>query len=494
MRFTLIALCVGFLSLLLAQTSASLQSRVLPHTSTPQKLSPAGDLVSATRLDSARASGAGSSAQLSPVDPARWMDQYKIYTSLKPLNQLVIPQTHDSGTYSLISTYNRPTNDPFAPDVDSEFTKIGSFSNIAEGWSKAQEKTVYQQLKDGIRSLDLRPCMEKNGTLRVCHGLYGPTLSEILKDIRKFADEYPNEIVIIAVGGFSQTKYGDMSAQNIQRVKDLINAELGPRLVNHNLVTPTTPIHEIWFYNRGKSLIAVFDHDNSSGFWGKDKKSGSWKDVPGLWNKDVKKSILQESLNTAPADRLFYFSGPATPDANMIGLAFLPNNPKNLVDVAAVTNPVIQGWLKNEWAKKRVNIISADFYNRSCLVNLALHLNGIPQASLEGCNIGDNGAWSSWRDSKPCPAGFRDDGAYCAKPTTYGRGAGYPWQFGDPLNDSGMFKRCGDANGGSGNCEKYDLIVYPKCKPGYSADGCCLCRYSAPCPSGMTDIGVSCKK
>ena len=25
-----------------------------------------------------------------------------------------------------------------------------------------------------------------------------------------------------------------------------------------------------------------------------------------------------------------------------------------------------------------------------------------------------------------CPAGFRDDGAYCAKPPPYGRGAGYP--------------------------------------------------------------------
>lgn len=61
-----------------------------------------------------------------------------------------------------------------------------------------------------------------------------------------------------------------------------------------------------------------------------------------------------------------------------------------------------------------------------------------------------------------CKAGWRDDGLFCRK-TEYGRGAGYPWKFGDPLNDSRMFRRCEAANG-RGKCEKYGLIVYPKCK------------------------------
>jgi hypothetical protein len=93
-----------------------------------------------------------------------------------------------------------------------------------------------------------------------------------------------------------------------------------------------------------------------------------------------------------------------------------------------------------------------------------------------------------------CPSGFRDDGAFCAKPAPYGRGAGYPWQFGDPIfsnTDSGQFARC-ERDNGAGNCEKNGLVVYPKCKPGYFAVGCCVC--SPVCPSGMTDIGVSCTK
>lgn len=75
-----------------------------------------------------------------------------------------------------------------------------------------------------------------------------------------------------------------------------------------------------------------------------------------------------------------------------------------------------------------------------------------------------------------CKQGWRDDGLFC-RLAEYGRGTGYLWIIGDGLDDSGMFQRCEDDHG-KGNCEKNGLIVYPKCKPGYSAFGCCICRPS----------------
>lgn len=90
-----------------------------------------------------------------------------------------------------------------------------------------------------------------------------------------------------------------------------------------------------------------------------------------------------------------------------------------------------------------------------------------------------------------CPSGFRDDGTFCAKPASYGRGAGFPWKFGDATNDKGMFSRC-EQKHGKGNCEKHLAIVYPKCRSGFNNAGCCVC--SPICPGGMTDIGVSCTK
>jgi len=90
-----------------------------------------------------------------------------------------------------------------------------------------------------------------------------------------------------------------------------------------------------------------------------------------------------------------------------------------------------------------------------------------------------------------CPSGFRDDGAFCAKPEPYGRGGGYPWKFGDSLDDSGMRSRC-EGDHGAGNCEKDGAIYYPKCKANFHKVGCCVC--SPDCPSGMADMGVSCTK
>ena len=91
-----------------------------------------------------------------------------------------------------------------------------------------------------------------------------------------------------------------------------------------------------------------------------------------------------------------------------------------------------------------------------------------------------------------CLPGFRDDGAYCFKPESYGRGVGFPWKLGDKaFSLKNAEKRC-EAKHGADQCEKSGAIYYPKCKPGYRAIGCCVC--SPRCPSGMTDIGISCQK
>jgi hypothetical protein len=104
------------------------------------------------------------------------------------------------------------------------------------------------------------------------------------------------------------------------------------------------------------------------------------------------------------------------------------------------------------------------------------------------CNAGYKGVgpvcWAS------CPSGYRDDGAFCAKPAAYGRGGGYPWKFGDGLNLNKAQSRCENDN--PQGCEKNGEIIYPKCRGGFHATGCCIC--SPDCPAGFSDMGVSCTK
>ena len=91
-----------------------------------------------------------------------------------------------------------------------------------------------------------------------------------------------------------------------------------------------------------------------------------------------------------------------------------------------------------------------------------------------------------------CPDGWRDDGAFCAKPEAYGRGAGYPWKFGDALNDDGMIARC-EADNGRGNCEKGGRrLTTRSAKRTSTRPAAASARRTVP--SGMADIGVSCTK
>lgn len=54
-----------------------------------------------------------------------------------------------------------------------------------------------------------------------------------------------------------------------------------------------------------------------------------------------------------------------------------------------------------------------------------------------------------------------------------------------------MRSRCERDNGGPGTCEMNGLIFYPKCRSGYSAFGCCICRPPVPnCPSLGLNPGI----
>jgi len=149
-------------------------------------------------------------------------------------------------------------------------------------------------------------------------------------------------------------------------------------------------------------------------------------------------------------------------------------------------------WIGQEVSNSRQNYCYRQSFGRGVGVPLSTCTDGQQKDGLlcyPKCKEGYGGAGPvCWQY---CPSGFRDDGAFCAKPAAYGRGGGYPWKFGDGLNDNGMRGRC-ERDHGRGGCEKDGAIFYPKCKAGFSKVGCCIC--SPNCPSGMTNIGVSCAK
>jgi len=70
-------------------------------------------------------------------------------------------------------------------------------------YGKTQAGTVYEQLNDGARALDLRPKIYSNGTVGFHHGslidipLNSITLGGLLKDAKQWCNDNPKELVII---------------------------------------------------------------------------------------------------------------------------------------------------------------------------------------------------------------------------------------------------------------------------------------------------------
>ena len=99
-----------------------------------------------------------------------------------------------------------------------------------------------------------------------------------------------------------------------------------------------------------------------------------------------------------------------------------------------------------------------------------------------------------------CNGFGRDDGAFCAKRGSYGRGAGRSPCTGCSGCSGCSWRGCSGCSGCSSCSTKHcrssedrnGALCYPKCRSGYKNVGCCTC--SPRCPSGMTDIGVSCAK
>jgi len=377
----------------------------------------------------------------------------------KALNKIVLPGTHDSGTYGLQSVYERPVDDPWAPDdKENAIVRAGQFIGVSQLWSKSQDHDIAAQLAGGIRSLDLRPCREKSGTLRICHGLYGPKMSDILDQVAAFATAHPKEIIVIENAAFSGMADADHATLNA-----LYKTKLGTRILDYGKgeASPTSTLEQLWKDHPGKNVVVVYKNGKrDAAFFPESTVTKSWVNT---WDRAKKKTSLQTALDGAPEDTFFSFSGAATPDdgGDLITKSFDPAGtyPKSLRGLADDTNPVVLGWLRDEWSTKPANLVAIDFYEKTCLFELTQRLNGNANASLEGCDIGTSTSWGNWR------LGYERLG--------YGRGAGTPLV-------------CAPGE------EMRGALCYPKCAPGYSSPTAFPYLCTTGCPAGYRDDGLTC--
>lgn len=152
------------------------------------------------------------------IGTENWMEKIYEKSPQTLLKDIIIPGTHDSGTYK-------------------------SFSKI----STTQDRSIYQSLEDGIRYIDLR--IGAGG--KIVHGIEkGPSgsVKTVLDDIAKFAKKNPKEIIFVDMHEVP------LDEAELKNLKGLIDGTIKDRLV------PTSSVSWISFqqlWNMNKNIILL---------------------------------------------------------------------------------------------------------------------------------------------------------------------------------------------------------------------------------------------
>ncbi len=207
-----------------------------------------------------------------------WMGDMDSQLRDLQVNHVIIPGTHDSGTYAISEA------GLFAPDapmiriatalkekhVNLTAVQLSLALNsspslvkdFVSGWSRTQIRTISEQLSDGIRYLDLRATgnVTAGGDAYIAHGLFGDSLSEMIRQVRDFTVQHPKEVIVIEISHFNA-----MSLDAHHRLINDIENQLGPYLVSRERPDGTLAVHpnitfgELW--DSGKRIFVIYERD-----------------------------------------------------------------------------------------------------------------------------------------------------------------------------------------------------------------------------------------
>lgn len=311
-----------------------------------------------------------------------WMQALSTYIAEKSLNEIVIPGTHDSAT-NLISFSSKVAQEQDVPHWLNKLRYIGvGFipTAVIAKWSKTQDRTIKQQLMDGIRYLDLRVVYrDSNKSYYTVHGLYSEKIDDVLRQVKEFADRHPREIIILDFNHLYNMKPKVDSSRHtglINKIKNAFGDKLAP-----NTFGPKTKIGDFW--KEGYQIVVLYQNKNlvqqNDFLWPQSYISSPWPNKQSVKElKPVLDKKLENWNNTDNKDRLFVLQCILTPNGNTIKSAFVPFSkaPKN---IKAFTNPVkanIKNWL-DEWQNKDygMNIIILDFLDDPTIIDQIIDLN-----------------------------------------------------------------------------------------------------------------------
>lgn len=300
----------------------------------------------------------------------RWMEE--LYPVIKDchITEIAIPGTHDSGSYNLRYLHH---------DVEPEF--------LAEKWGNTQNRTMKQQLEDGIRYFDLRVYAGYSDYYIVHTAgeyyktFWGETVDQVLAQYKEFISKRSKEIIVLSFNHF----YG-MNKEYHEEVVGKIKDAFGSLLVNHE-----DSHHTIGEMIEKKQQVIVLYGGDQNGSRGIDE--ALYKQYPFLWplselkemwadTRNDKAKVFNKSiqyLSKHPSNKFLCLFGTFTAQFDK-GLFF-----DNIQEMAKVISPLYTGWVDTVFRKyPSLNVVCLDYYNMTNLVQVCIDINRNRNTPIEG--------------------------------------------------------------------------------------------------------------
>jgi len=338
---------------------------------------------------------------------SRWMSTPKIQA--KTLSQLKIPGTHNSGSYGLtrnlsqiiygnikflwsLSTDTAPANGqlPFSKDkIYVGRILLDYVIDTALRMSISQNRSIRQQLDDGIRFFDLRVYYDTDGSFYIQHGLRGPELNGILAQVRSFLDDHSTsgELIFLSI---SHTNFATDPETLPAKVTTIIQNNLKPYLY---MPPNSVGIKNFDFQSLKdttlSSIITTNTHSMSPKVFVLNTDDCYYKDTvvntrgfadSGRWeiNSDGVNSVAeliklegqQLKKNIQPMYQISWTQTPQIMDIIQSIASHLGGNASTMLlkQLASETNSALQGFLTNH-TTSTFNLITMDWYDISSTVN-----------------------------------------------------------------------------------------------------------------------------
>lgn len=146
-----------------------------------------------------------------------WQQQYHFNIINKPLNNIIVPGTHDSGAYILNPKYESAC-----------YKKIGGSIKIGKDWALCQDYTILDQLIKGVRHFDIRLTKE-NDIFYVSHTFICDKFSYIIDQFHHFMINNKEEFIFIFFDGDSNGNF--IFENDMHHIINILRDKFGDMIV-----------------------------------------------------------------------------------------------------------------------------------------------------------------------------------------------------------------------------------------------------------------------